>query len=167
MIFFPAENQHYHGAVVPYTEQPGALWPAENNLDECFAREVLLSFPLRLCQFSSNRHKTRAVSMSWAAKAIRATLNLWLQSSFSQSLSCPLPSFSGCDTTSAFRGKSKKSAWRVWQASEDATETFVDLAEHPFQLLGVGCQSSQVKFVYIARLLFTKVSQRGSNGHSW
>lgn len=63
MIFFPAENQHYHGAVVPYTEQPGALWPAENNLDECFAREVLLSFPLRLCQFSSNRHKTRAVSM--------------------------------------------------------------------------------------------------------
>ena len=40
--------------------------------------------------------------------------------------------FSACDTTSAFNGKSKKSAW---QAYEDVTETFVYLACHPFKQL--------------------------------
>ena len=43
--------------------------------------------------------------------------------------------FSGCDTTSAFNGKGKKSVWQAWQAFEDVTETFVYLAGHPFQLL--------------------------------
>ena len=43
--------------------------------------------------------------------------------------------FSGCDTTSAFNGKDKKSVWQAWQAFEDVTETFVYLAGHPFQLL--------------------------------
>ena len=41
--------------------------------------------------------------------------------------------FSGCDTTSAFNGKGKKSVWQAWQAFEDVT--FVYLAGHPFQLL--------------------------------
>jgi hypothetical protein len=43
--------------------------------------------------------------------------------------------FSGCDTTSAFQGKGKKSAWQAWQAYKDITETFVHLAGHPFELL--------------------------------
>ena len=43
--------------------------------------------------------------------------------------------FSGCDTTSAFNGKGKKSVWQAWQVFEDVTETFVYLAGHPFQLL--------------------------------
>ena len=30
----------------------------------------------------------------------------------------------GCDTTSAFRGKGKKSAWQAWQAYDEVTETF-------------------------------------------
>lgn len=44
-------------------------------------------------------------------------------------------SFSGCDTTSAFKGKSKKSVWEAWRAYQDVTDTFVYLATHPFQLL--------------------------------
>ena len=44
-------------------------------------------------------------------------------------------SFSGCDTTSAFKGKSKKSIWEAWQVFQDVTDTFVYLATHPFQLL--------------------------------
>ncbi|KAG5872476.1 hypothetical protein JTB14_025661 [Gonioctena quinquepunctata] len=56
--------------------------------------------------------------------------------SLGESKSRALPvfhSFSGCDTTSAF--KSKKSIWEAWQAFQDVTDTFVYLATHPFQLL--------------------------------
>ena len=42
----------------------------------------------------------------------------------------------GCDTVSAFRGKGKKSTWQAWQAYEDITNTFVYLANHPFQTNG-------------------------------
>ena len=45
--------------------------------------------------------------------------------------------FSGCDTTSAFNGKGKRSFWQAWQVYEDITETFVYLASHPFQLLDI------------------------------
>ena len=41
----------------------------------------------------------------------------------------------GCDTTSAFRGKGKKSAWQAWQTYKEVTETFVFLANHPFEHL--------------------------------
>ena len=43
----------------------------------------------------------------------------------------------GCDTTSAFRGKGKKSAWQAWQAYEEITDTFQFLATHPFEHLNV------------------------------
>ena len=46
-------------------------------------------------------------------------------------------SFTGCDTTSSFFKKGKKSAWSAWRASPYITDTFVDLAEHPFQVLSV------------------------------
>ena len=36
--------------------------------------------------------------------------------------------YSGCDTTSTFKGKSKKSAWQAWQAYKGVTDTFIHLA---------------------------------------
>ena len=45
--------------------------------------------------------------------------------------------YSGCDTTSAFNGKGKKSAWKAWQSYEDVTETFVYLSNNPFHRMSV------------------------------
>lgn len=42
---------------------------------------------------------------------------------------------SGCDTTSAFRGRGKKSPWQAWQAYQEVTLTFTFLAAHPFEHL--------------------------------
>ena len=39
--------------------------------------------------------------------------------------------FTGCDTTSAFRGKGKKSAWQVWEVFPDVTEVFSRLSSMP------------------------------------
>ncbi len=47
-----------------------------------------------------------------------------------------LPSFhafTGCDTTSSFFGKSKKSAWLTWNSYPEATEAFLFIAEHPYE----------------------------------
>ena len=43
--------------------------------------------------------------------------------------------FSGCDTTSAFNGKGKKSMWRAWQSYADATKAFACLSDHSFTQL--------------------------------
>ena len=43
----------------------------------------------------------------------------------------------GCDTTSALRGKGKKSAWQAWQAFEEVTDTFVHLSLHQFENINV------------------------------
>jgi hypothetical protein len=40
--------------------------------------------------------------------------------------------FTGSDTTSAFRGKGKQSAWQTWKSFVQATQTFQYLACHPF-----------------------------------
>jgi len=69
--------------------------------------------------------------------------------------------YSGCDTTSAFNGKGKKSAWRAWQAYDDATEIFVHLAKHPFQLLDVECQQFQ-KLERLTVILYDKSSPLSS-----
>ena len=45
----------------------------------------------------------------------------------------------GCDTTSAFKGKGKKTAWQAWQIYEAVTDTFVHLASHAFEHLSVEC----------------------------
>ena len=37
-------------------------------------------------------------------------------------------SFTGCDTTSAFYGKGKRSAYAVWKSFEDATSAFLDIS---------------------------------------
>jgi hypothetical protein len=51
--------------------------------------------------------------------------------------------YSGCDTTSAFIGKGKKSAWHAWQVYDDATNAFVYLANHPFALLDINSEQFQ------------------------
>ena len=61
----------------------------------------------------------------------------------------------GCDTTSAFRGKGKKSAWQAWQAYEEVTETFEFLATHPFEHL----HSDSEHFQRIERLIVVLYSK--------
>ena len=39
-----------------------------------------------------------------------------------------------CNTTTAFRGKGKKSAWQAWKAYEEVN-TVMFLASHPFEHL--------------------------------
>ena len=56
---------------------------------------------------------------------------------------------SGCDTTSAFWGKGKKSFWQAWMAFEEVTDTFVYLALHPFEPL----DSNRENFRKIERLI--------------
>ena len=65
--------------------------------------------------------------------------------------------FSGCDTTSAFNGKGKKSAWQAWQVDEDVTNTFVHLATHPFQLLDLEDEPFQ-KLERLTVILYDKTS---------
>ena len=45
----------------------------------------------------------------------------------------PFHAFTGCDTTSSFFGRSKKSAWQAWSAYPEATEAFVHIAQHPYE----------------------------------
>ena len=40
--------------------------------------------------------------------------------------------FTGCDTTSSFHGKGKKTAWGAWKAYPEITSTFKFMADHPF-----------------------------------
>ena len=61
----------------------------------------------------------------------------------------------GCDTTSAFRGKGKKSAWQAWQAYDEVTETFEFLATHPFEHL----DSDSEHFQRIERLVVVLYSK--------
>ena len=43
--------------------------------------------------------------------------------------------FSGSDTTSGFHGKGKKSAWEAWKAFPEVTSAFLQIFDHPFDLL--------------------------------
>ena len=45
----------------------------------------------------------------------------------------PFHAFTGCDTTSSFFGKSKKSAWASWNSYPEATEAFLYITEHPYE----------------------------------
>ena len=40
--------------------------------------------------------------------------------------------FTECDTTSAFLGRGKKSAWEAWKCYEDVTDAFTYMALHPY-----------------------------------
>jgi len=41
-------------------------------------------------------------------------------------------SFTGCDTTSAFLGRGKKSTWEAWKTYREVTPAFTYMALHPF-----------------------------------
>ncbi len=46
-------------------------------------------------------------------------------------------SFTGCDTTSGFFGKGKKSAWDAWKSYPEVTQAFVYVVTHPHIMLTV------------------------------
>ena len=53
--------------------------------------------------------------------------------------------FTGCDTTSQFLGKGKKSAWESWISYPEVTKAFLFAQEHSFRLLQP--QSSQMELL--------------------
>ncbi|KAG0724638.1 hypothetical protein GWK47_040164 [Chionoecetes opilio] len=53
-------------------------------------------------------------------------------------------SFTGCDTTSAFFGKGKKSVWEAWNAYVEVTEAFNNLMNHPYMTVTVNCKEFQL-----------------------
>ena len=55
----------------------------------------------------------------------------------------------GCDTTSTFKGKGKKSAWQAWQVFEEVTETLVHLSLNPFENVHV----DSIHFASIERFI--------------
>ena len=69
--------------------------------------------------------------------------------------------FSGSDTTSAFRGRGKKSAWQAWQAYEEVTQTFTFLAAHPFEHLRADSDHFQ-KIERLTVVLYDKASPQSS-----
>jgi len=71
---------------------------------------------------------------------------------FVESKSRALPIFhalTGCDTTSSFKGKGKKSAWQAWQAFEEVTETLVHLSLNPFE----NVHADSIHFISIERFI--------------
>ena len=44
-------------------------------------------------------------------------------------------SFRGCDTTSQFQGKGKKTAWAAWKSFPEVTNVFIAMMANPFQPL--------------------------------
>ena len=52
--------------------------------------------------------------------------------------------FTGCDTTSSFFGKGKKSAWEAWGAYPEVTDAFNFIVEHPHAQITVDCQEFQM-----------------------
>ena len=40
--------------------------------------------------------------------------------------------FTGCDTTSSFHGKGKRSAWGAWKSFPEITSMFMYIADHQF-----------------------------------
>ena len=92
----------------------------------------------------------------WVAFGVGKNYRLYSINALSTSLgtkrSQALPmlhTISGCDTTSAFWGKGKKSFWQAWMAFEEVTDTFVYLASHPFEPLDSNCEN----FCKIERLI--------------
>ena len=52
--------------------------------------------------------------------------------------SCSLPAFhafTGCDTTSSFFGKTKKSAWGTWNSLQGVNEAFLHIVQNPFEVV--------------------------------
>ena len=58
----------------------------------------------------------------------------------------------GCDTTSSFKGKGKKSAWQTWKSFQAATPIFEELSQNPFYILGEDNPSFQILEKFIVRM---------------
>ena len=58
----------------------------------------------------------------------------------------------GCDTTSSFKGKAKKSAWQTWKSFQAATPIFEELSQNPFYILGEDNPSFQILEKFIVRM---------------
>ena len=41
-------------------------------------------------------------------------------------------SFTGCETTSWFKGNGKRSAWEAWKSYREVTDAFLYLADNPY-----------------------------------
>lgn len=52
--------------------------------------------------------------------------------------------FTGCDTTSAFLGRGKKSAWQAWKAYPEVTEAFHYIVSHPHLQITAEAQHFQL-----------------------
>lgn len=63
----------------------------------------------------------------------------------------------GCDTTSAFVGKGKRSAWQAWQLYTEATPTLVFLAKNSFHNLDVSSQHLR-RLERMAVIMYDKTS---------
>ena len=78
--------------------------------------------------------------------------------------SMSLPIFhccTGCDTTSAFLGKGKRSAWEAWNSYPEVTAAFIYMSTHPHTPLTKESQH----FRYLKRftvVLYDKTSSLGS-----
>ena len=75
----------------------------------------------------------------WVAFGSGKNYSLWhinnICSNLGEERSLALPffhSFTGCDTTSAFFRKGKRSAWEAWTSFPEVTETFASLSTSPF-----------------------------------
>ena len=100
----------------------------------------------------------------WVAFGVRKNYRHYSINALSTSLgtkrSKALPmlhTISGCDTTSAFWGKGKKSFWQAWMAFEEVTDTFVYLASHPFEPLDSNCENFR-KIERLIVLVYDKTS---------
>lgn len=69
--------------------------------------------------------------------------------------------FTGCDSTSSFSGRGKKSCWGAWKSYPEATDVFIAMKENPFQPLS----KSAPNFCILERLtvvIYDKTSSSSS-----
>ena len=87
---------------------------------------------------------------------------IFIASGKDKSMSLPIfHCFTGCDTTSAFFGKGKKSAWEAWNLYPEVTAAFIYMSTHPHTPLTKESQH----FRYLERftvVLYDKTSSLGS-----
>ena len=66
--------------------------------------------------------------------------------------------FSGCDTTSFFCGKGKKSVMRTWKSYPQVTDVFLNMQEYPFEEMSYASPHFQ-KLERLTVLMYDKSSQ--------
>ena len=74
--------------------------------------------------------------------------------------------FTGCDTTSQFLGKGKKSAWESCKAYPDAFKAFIFARDHPFQMLELKSSEMEIleRYVCVLSLSTVVLNSRDCNG---